>query len=359
MRIAIIFPKSSEALFNRNSSQTFGGAEVQMYNIAKEMYNHKDIKTYSLILNYKNINFKDRDKFNLIKTYNENDNILQKAIKLHKVINKINPDVIIQRGLTLESCLLAKYCKVKGIKFVYMFAHDIESEGKYQTSQKRCRLFKMLLNNSYRLIAQNKYQNSRVKEKYFKNPVIIKNGFFIKKQFEKKKKTILWVARSDEWKKPYLFIEIAKKFPKEKFVMICPKSRITTERDYHKLKNNAKKIENLNFLKFVPYNKIDSYFREAKLFVNTSDSEGFPQTFIQATMNSTPIISLNSNPNNFLNKYKCGFCTDSNINLMKTKINMLLRNKNIWRKYSEDAYNYAKENHDIKRNVKEILELIE
>jgi len=59
MKISIIFPKDSEAIFNTGSTRTFGGATVQMYLFAKELNNVelknkfskknlKDVKNFGL-----------------------------------------------------------------------------------------------------------------------------------------------------------------------------------------------------------------------------------------------------------------------------------------------------------------------
>ncbi len=358
MKIAIIFPKDSEALFNKNSKRTFGGASVQMYNIAKELDNYKEIKTYSLIPNYQKIEFGDNKKFNLVKAFDEEENIIFKTIKLYKILGKIKPDVIIQRGLTIFSCLLAKYCAIKGIKFIYMFASDMESEGKYQTSQKKCFLFNILLKNSYKLIVQNNAQKENLLNKYAKDSIILESGFLIPKKNMLKKKNILWVGRSDFLKKPNLFIELAKKFSEYYFIMICPQSKRISKQDYNRIKSNANKIKNLEFLEFVKFDEIDSYFNRAKLFINTSDYEGFPQTFIQATINSTPIISLNANPNNFLDKYHYGFCSNGDFELMKKQIKNILEDEKQWQKMSENGYHYVRESHDIKKNIKKLLKII-
>ncbi len=358
MKIAIIFPKDSEALFNCDSTRTFGGASVQLYNISKELKNYQDIEVFSLIPSYQKTDFNDERSFNLIKVFNEKDNLIIKIIKFHKEIKRIKPVAIIQHGLTLESCLLAKYCNFFKVKFVFMFAHDVEIEGIHQSTQKKCNLFKMLLNNSYKLISQNSYQEKKIKELYRKKTIIIKNGFILQDQCDLIKKDILWVARSDNWKNPFLFFDLAENFPQENFIMICPYSNNISKEEYNNLKDRGEKVKNLKFIEFVEYKDINEYFKKAKLFINTSDYEGFPQTFIQASMNSVPIISLNSNPDNFLDKYVCGFCANGNFEAMREKIRFVLKKGDLWREMSDNAYNYAKENHDIKINVRKLLKEI-
>ncbi len=144
-RIAIIFPKDSEALFNKNSKRTFGGASVQLYLIAKYLKKYSDNVVYSLIPDYQSIDFDEEKYFTLVKTFKENDSLIKKVLCYHKIIKTIRPNIIIQRGLTFFSCLLSLYCKIFNIKFIFMFAHDIETHGRYQNSRKKCFLFPLLL----------------------------------------------------------------------------------------------------------------------------------------------------------------------------------------------------------------------
>lgn len=357
LKIGVIFPKDSDALFDKTSHRTFGGASIQMYNIAKELYCYKQIKTYSIIPSYENINFDDEDKFDLQKIYNKKDSALRKVLKFKKFISNTKPDIILQHGLTMQSCILAKYCKMKKIKYVFMFAHDIEVEGKYQRNGKKCYLFHMLLNNSI-LITQNEYQQKHLEEKYNQPSHIVPNGFDIKEKPKNKKTDILWIARSDTWKNPEIFLDLATKFPNENFTMICPRSNTISSEEYEKLKDKADTIKNLKFIDFVHFLDIDKYFEKSKLFINTSKYEGFPQTFLQATLNAVPIISLSSNPNNFLTEYKCGFDAKGDIKNMIQNINQLLENKKLWQEYSDNAYNYAKKNHNIIINTKTLIDTI-
>mgnify|MGYP001560454314 FL=1 len=353
-KVAIIFPKDSEALFNKDSNRTFGGASVQMYLIAKEMKTYKNLEVFSFIPDYKKIKFDDYKRFNIIKTFREKDSIFKKAYIIKKKINEIKPDVIIQHGLTPFSGILAKYCTKKRIKFIFMFASDKEVEGKYQSNGKKDYFFKILLKNAV-LISQNNSQKEYILKEYNASSIIIYNGFPVNKK-PKNKYNVLWVSRCDKLKNPELFLDLAKYFKNKSFVMICPES--SDKEFFYNIREKVSHIKNLKFISFVKFNDINKYFINSRIFVNTSDYEGFPQTFIQATMNGTPIISLNVNPNNFLDKYKCGFCANGDLELMKKQISKLLGDRKLWAEMSNNAYKYAKENHDLKKNVNKLLLII-
>jgi len=173
------------------------------------------------------------------------------------------------------------------------------------------------------------------------------SGYQIKSYDLNNKKYILWVSRADKWKRPELFIKLTDKFPTIKFLMICSKGK---DKNYwNQIYFKAKKRKNIKFYEFIPFHKIDKTFNKAKIFINTSTFEGFPNTFIQSLLNGTPIISLNVDPDDFLILNKCGFnCKDDFKKLVKY-LKLLLDDDKLYFKYSKNGYDFVKENNDIKK----------
>ena len=60
---------------------------------------------------------------------------------------------------------------------------------------------------------------------------------------------------------------------------------------YDQVKKAAESLPNLTFIGVVPYSEVNDYFARAKLFLNTSDSEGFPNSYLQAWVRGVPVIS--------------------------------------------------------------------
>jgi glycosyltransferase involved in cell wall biosynthesis len=138
--------------------------------------------------------------------------------------------------------------------------------------------------------------------------------------------------------------------PQERFTMICKEA--TDDKDYSQLATKAGRIENLEFISGVPFGQVESFFQRAKVFVNTSYSEGFPNTFIQAGKCGTPILSLKVNPDGFLDKYGCGLCADDDWRLF---VDMLKQMLDIVRagEYAANSRRYVLENHDVSEIVEQ------
>src|SRR3989441_13239646 len=126
---------------------------------------------------------------------------------------------------------------------------------------------------------------------------------------ETSRKTILWIARVDPWKQPDLLLKLATRMPEETFVMVGPPSPLDLD-NLPRLQKLAAVMPNLCLLAGVPFERTEALFGEAKLFINTAQYEGFPNTFLQAAACGTPIVSWTVNPEGILDRYQMGYFAD-------------------------------------------------
>jgi len=357
MKICFISPKAYP-LFNPKINATFGGSEVQIFLMAKEIardnnnihvvvadYGQKPKEVFLNVTLWKSLNFKEI--------------ILKQGLKLFKIIKCINADVYIQRAFTPFSGIIALWCKWKKKKFVYMVASDIETDNRCHKRHGLIRtfFFNLVFRYANLIIVQHQFQKRNLLKNKGRNSAILRVGIPIGKNIKRKRDYILWVGRSEKLKKPEKFLRLVKINANYNFIMICPQA--TNKKEYwQKIKDRATKFTNLQFIDYVPFNKIDRFFQNAKIFVNTSEYEGFPSTFVQALKNSVPILSLNVNPEKFLEKYRCGFFCKNNLNIMNDCLKKLLNNNILYQEMSNNAYHYAKNNHNVEVNAGKLLSLI-
>jgi glycosyltransferase involved in cell wall biosynthesis len=154
------------------------------------------------------------------------------------------------------------------------------------------------------------------------------------------------VARCEDWKRPEVFIELARRCEGEKFVMIMPRSSSQPEY-YSRIEELARAVPNLQHIEFVPFLGIDEYFRRAKVFVQTSRQEGFPNTFVQAARNGAAIVSLEVNPDGFLERHACGACAGGSFERLVEQVQELLGDARERERQGSNAWRYARAHHDI------------
>jgi glycosyltransferase involved in cell wall biosynthesis len=130
--------------------------------------------------------------------------------------------------------------------------------------------------------------------------------------------------------------------------MICQKAK--GDRQYDDLLRLAAEAHNLKFIEYVPFREIDNYFQRAKVFVNTSQAEGFPSTFVQAGKSATAIVTLKINPDGFLNKFNCGLCADDDWNKFVDCLKFVL-SEDKYIELGKNARKYVEETHDITKII--------
>ena len=89
----------------------------------------------------------------------------------------------------------------------------------------------------------------------------------------------------------------------------------------------------------------------------TSDIEGdWPLTVIEAAAYGVPVISLNFNYGELIDKYKAGFYCEGDLNKMNFFFQKLMNDNDLLKETSNKALKYVKENHNIKANALQLAE---
>lgn len=342
-----------------------GGAEVQAYLTAKNLTNL--FKVYYLTSNpLKKEKFEIFENIRIFRIL-RNTSIFA-ILDFPKVIYyilKIKPDIIYLRMNYPFLLPVGLISKILRIKTFWFSTEDITIDWFYNTKN----FFKALKNYKkiYKIpilfinyllydicfslgiylmdkrIVQNKFQKEKLKKLFHLNSEIIYSIIEIKDELIEKDKEplILWVSHLSEKKQPLLFLEIAKKMPNYKFIMIgsdspnFPKEIIL---------NN--KPNNLEYLGKLSIEETENYFKKAWIFINTSKKEGFPNTFLQAFKYKVVVVSLNVDPDDILKNYKIGFLTE-NLESAIGIIEKLIKDENLRNEITQRAYQYLLKNHSV------------
>ncbi|MHC5059871.1 MAG: glycosyltransferase family 4 protein [Planctomycetota bacterium] len=350
IRVCLVVPKAYP-LFNREVKSVFGGAEVDCYFLATELAKDKDFDVNCIVADYGQDDSEVRQDVRIIKSLNFGENSLLGAWRVWRAMHRADAQIYFIETASPGVPLVSLFCKLCKRKFVYRTAHSRECDGTYLIEHKLLgKAFARSLRQADTVITQNDEDIESLRTTIGASSVVIRNAHLLPSLQRPCQDTILWAARSVSHKRPGLFINLARQFPREQFVMICPKA--TGDEGYDDLVAQAGEIANLEFVKQVPFCEMDSYFERAKVFVNTSDDEGYPNTFIEACKYRTPILSLNVNPDGFLDKNKCGMCACGDWQRFVDMFEQLLDEETAER-YGDNGRRYAERKHDITKVIEE------
>lgn len=326
----------SYPLLVKNSLDYFGGAEVQISLIAKALAKNNKFKINIVVGDYGQKAIINKNHLALHRSFKHGRFFPFEIIRFFLLLKKINADIYVERTMNVKVGLVALFCRLFGKKFIYMIAHDWDCQKDFRHY--------LGLKLANLIVAQTKYQQKYLLKNWrlssFIFPSII-NGNKIRKQ--KNKNCLLWVGRAEKWKQPEIFIKLASSFPQQKFVMICRQGNDPFY--YQKLFSQLQPLPNLEFFNDIPFSKINDFFRQAKIFVNTSSNEGFPNTFLQAGLNQVPILSLITNPDKFIELYQCGLVAKNSYQKLVDNCQKLLNFPRLANSFGKHNLNYVNSRH--------------
>lgn len=222
---------------------------------------------------------------------------------LWRQLRAIDPEIVIQRAAGTLTGEIALWCALRRRAFVFMVAHDSDlGEARPPWWHPGPRgavnwaVYRLGLRLATRVVVQHGGQAAVLRAHFGKEGLVRPCVQRLPRPpLPSRERFILWVARAEPWKQPEHFLDLARSFPHERFVMVCPPAE-SDPGHFHRVREQAAGLANLEFHDFVPYPEIESFFARALLFVNTSRSEGFPNTFVQAWKHGTPVLSLTVDP---------------------------------------------------------------
>lgn len=168
---------------------------------------------------------------------------------------------------------------------------------------------------------------------------------------------VLWVATVKSLKRPDLFLALAHGLPHLNFKMIGGPAPGNEARVFEEIQGAAGKLPNVEFVGFVPFPEVESHFDRARVFVNTSDYEGFPNTFLQSWARGIPTVSF----------VDCGAREEGraigracrNFEEMKDAVALLCEDDALWAREGERARRYFLGRHTVEKVVNRYAELID
>jgi len=354
IKVCFVAPKAYP-LFNRQVESVFGVAEVDLYYLATELARDKNFRVSFIVADYGQAAMEIIENVTIIRSLDFRKNALTGARRIWQAMKRADADIYLMKTASLGVSLVSHFCKRYDRAFLYRTASMLESNGIYLKRHFFLgRVFARSLHRAEIVFTQNHTDQDNLQRTVGVSSIVIPNGHPLPELSGTRHEFLLWVGRSEKVKGPDKFIKLAREIPDERFVMIC--QRATGDDSYDSLCRQAEEVDNLEFHQRVPFNEIDGYFQRAKILVNTSDSEGFPNTFIQACKWATAIVSLSVNPDGFLNKYSCGINCDGRFTRMREAVKHLLADD----RYMESGRNgrkYVEDHHDIRKIIEQYKDI--
>jgi glycosyltransferase involved in cell wall biosynthesis len=162
------------------------------------------------------------------------------------------------------------------------------------------------------------------------------------REFDDRDIDVLWVSNIRPFKRPDLALDWATQSPAITLHMIGG-----TQPDslayFDEVKQRAASIPNVRFHGPKPYDEVNAHLARTRVFANTSDTEGFPNTYLQAWARGTPVVGF-FDPDGVIAREGLGR-TVHNIGEMHAAIQEFLTNRELWMAVSRRCREYVEARH--------------
>jgi glycosyltransferase involved in cell wall biosynthesis len=350
-RVCFVSLNSSHLLFHESNGSFMGGAELQQHLIGSELSRRGRGVTFITRKPEAAEPCRCKD-IDVITTFRQSDGwpvlrfFYPRTYTILKALYSVDTDVYYVRGSSFILALVVLVAKWHKRAVVFCGAYDLDFEPKkIQLPSPRDKwMYLWGLKQVDVVIAQNETQQRLAQDNLGITAEKIHNCYPAVSGHFSLNPEALWVGNFRDTKNPEAYLALAKNIPEFRFNMIGGKPG---QRDFQEIVGAAKKIANLNYLGFQPLEETDKYFEKVKLFVNTSEYEGFPNTFLQAWSRGVPVISF-VDPDGLITKNDLGIVV-KNLNEMTDCARAILNNELVFS--NENIRRYFLENHLVEKIV--------
>ena len=299
--ICFVSPEAWPVFSGDPAIKLIGGAEVQQCILARLLAS-AGYRVSMICLDYGQPPRVVMDGVTIYRSYRPNAGIPglrffhPRLTGMWRAMREVDADIYYQRTASMLTAVVAAFCRWHGKHSIYAGASDSDfSPGQQLVNFQRDRwLFERGLAAVDAVVVQNQTQQRDCLENYGRNATVIQNCYELPADAQPGADDyVLWVATMRPGKRPDLFLEMARRLPHRRFVMVggAAGSNPADTSFFTSIRSAAGALSNVDFVGFRPLAEVEPLFDRARIVVNTSIVEGMPNIFLQAWARGIPTVA--------------------------------------------------------------------
>jgi glycosyltransferase involved in cell wall biosynthesis len=300
-RICFVAPHAWPVLRGDRRIPVVGGAEVQQTILAR-LFAANGYRVSMVCLDFGQANGAMIDGVAVVTAYRQDAGmpvlrfVHPRLTAMWRALREADADIYYCRAAGMLVGVVQAFCRRHGRRSIYAGASDMDfvpgEGGQIRFARDRW-LYRRGVARVDALVAQNEQQRTTCRLNYGREAVVIPSCYTPPAAWRTDavaKDCILWVGMMRPGKRPQLLLELAKRLPQRRFVMIGGPDRGDSAL-YERIRAAAAAIPNVELTGFLPLAEVEPWFDRAQMLVNTSDYEGMPNTFLQAWARGIPTVA--------------------------------------------------------------------
>jgi glycosyltransferase involved in cell wall biosynthesis len=215
-----------------------------------------------------------------------------------RAMRAADADVYYYRSTSMWAGVMAEFARRHGRRSIYAGASDRDfapgTGGQIRYARDRW-LFSHAMRTVDAVVAQNLRQQEACRATYGRDSIYIPSCYQLGAVARPGRENaadgpVLWVGTIQQHKRPELLLELARRLPDRRFVMIGGPMPGQGEL-YESISRQAAALPNVEFKGFLPLAEVEKWFDRARVHALTSRFEGMPNVFLQAWARGVPTVA--------------------------------------------------------------------
>lgn len=276
-----------------------GGEQVQQSLLARAL-SLSGYQVSMVCMDYGQPVCAEQDGIKMYKAYAPNAGLLvlrfiyPRWIKLWSALRRADADIYYTSCAGMQVGLLALFCQRYKRKFIYRVAHDNDCDPSHLLIPlaRDKHLYEYGLQRAHGILTQSQQQAQALERNYRRHSQVA--GMLVENPSrcipsQERDIDVLWVNNIRQLKRPDLALDLAERMPDVSFHLVGGPNDPEL---YEQIKRRAETLRNVTFHGPVPYRQVGDFYDRCRVFLNTSDVEGFPNSYLQAWVRGRPVVAF-------------------------------------------------------------------
>jgi hypothetical protein len=214
---------------------------------------------------------------------------------LWSALKRANADVYYTSCSGMQVGQIALFCRQHGRKFIFRSASDADCTPDLPLVRywRDKQLYAFGLKRADAVLTQSDKQRMSMRRHFGVDSSVANMlvDYGAVRPYADRDIDMLWVSNLRGLKRPELFLELSHRLPTLQSHMVG--GPMSAERSlYDSMERRAADLPQMHFHGRVAYHDSHAFYERARVLINTSDIEGFPNTYLQAWSRGVPVVSF-------------------------------------------------------------------
>lgn len=226
-------------------------------------------------------------------------------------LRRLDADVVVQRAAGTPTGVVGFITRARRRRFVYSSANVIDFEyERLEPVARNVKLFHLGVRLADAIVVQTDEQAELCRRRFARDAVVIKSLAEPAEPTRQEPEAFLWIGRLTHYKRPELFVELARAVPEARFRLLGVPFYEEGERILGELRAAADGLDNLELIEPRPRGELMDLVDRSVAMVNTAEYEGMPNIFLEAWSRAVPALGFSHDPDGVIVRHGLGGFAD-------------------------------------------------